>query len=264
MGNVAIFVDAGYLLAAGGQLCLGVPQRPKIRCDFAGLVDALTGALVEDDALLRVYWYDAAEDGLPTADQNDIADLAKVKLRLGRLVQGRQKGVDALIVRDLIRLARNRAMTMAWIVSGDEDLRPAIEDVQEMGIGVGIAVVGAGLTNRSLVLLREADEVLELTKEVLEPHLSVRDATGVQLQLSDDENSPEAVGIAFADRWLEKASHDQRKDLLAGAPKIPRQLDADLLEEAEGILGAGSLDEQEARHRLRQGFWRGIKGGSPG
>ena len=260
MNAVAIFVDAGYLLASGGQLCLGITQRPRIECDYPGLIGALAEHLAGDGTLLRVYWYDAAEDGVPTADHNQIADLARVRLRLGRLVQGRQKGVDALIVRDLIRLARNRAMTMAWIVSGDEDLRPAIEDVQEMGIGVGIAVVGEGLPNRSLHLLREADETRVLTREALNPHFSRRDTPEpLRLPLAEGGESPETVGTEYAERWLEGATEDQLRELLEADPKIPGQLDAELLEEAERRMGVAALKSQSNRHRLRAAFWARIR-----
>ena len=57
--------------------------------------------------VLRVYWYDAAPNGIPLADHLLIAQLANVKLRLGRLSGGKQKGVDSLIVRDLMTLARD-------------------------------------------------------------------------------------------------------------------------------------------------------------
>ena len=70
---------------------------------------------------LRLYWYDAAKDGIRTAEQLKIAELPQVKLRLGRLnSQRQQKGVDALIYRDMITLAQNRAVTQMVLVSGDE------------------------------------------------------------------------------------------------------------------------------------------------
>lgn len=40
-----------------------------------------------------MYWYDGAVDAVPTADQQMIAALPKIKLRLGRITGGRQKGV---------------------------------------------------------------------------------------------------------------------------------------------------------------------------
>lgn len=43
--------------------------------------------------VLGMYWYDGAVDAVPTADQQMIAALPKIKLRLGRITGGRQKGV---------------------------------------------------------------------------------------------------------------------------------------------------------------------------
>lgn len=72
---------------------------------------------------LRMYWYDAAPFSGPTEDHQKVALLPNIKLRLGRIKSGRQKGVDALIYHDLVHLARERAISDAFLVSGDEDLR---------------------------------------------------------------------------------------------------------------------------------------------
>jgi hypothetical protein len=52
---------------------------------------------------------------LPTADQTAIAEFPDVKLRLGRMVGGRQKGVDALLLLDLVKLASNRAADVFFV-----------------------------------------------------------------------------------------------------------------------------------------------------
>src|SRR5207244_3060826 len=76
--------------------------------------------------LLRVYWYDAARDRVPTIDQRVIAQMPWVKLRLGNLnARGQQKGVDAQIRADMEALARHRAITDAVLIAGDEDMVPA-------------------------------------------------------------------------------------------------------------------------------------------
>ena len=49
---------------------------------------------------------------------------------------GEQKGVDSLIVTDMINLARNRAISDAVFVSGDEDLRVGVQQAQEFGVRV--------------------------------------------------------------------------------------------------------------------------------
>ncbi len=128
MDRSAVFIDAGYLLAEGGKLALGSGSRQRMECDFAGLIDAIVEICREraDSPILRSYWYDAASNGIPTAEQLEIARLPYVKLRLGRLTGGHQKGVDSLILRDLMVLAGERSITTAYLLAGDEDLREAV------------------------------------------------------------------------------------------------------------------------------------------
>ena len=86
--------------------------------------------------VLRSYWYDGACDAIPTLAQLSVAELANVKLRLGRLSGGKQKGVDALIYRDLMTLARERAIATAFLLAGDEDLREGVVAAGDMGVRV--------------------------------------------------------------------------------------------------------------------------------
>ena len=47
-----------------------------------------------------------------------------MKVRLGFVNSlGQQKGVDSLIVTDMLTLARNRAVAECVLLSGDEDLK---------------------------------------------------------------------------------------------------------------------------------------------
>ena len=46
---------------------------------------------------------------------------------------GRQKGVDSLIVTDLIELARNHAISDAVLLAGDEELRIGVQIAQSLG-----------------------------------------------------------------------------------------------------------------------------------
>ncbi len=57
-------------------------------------------------------------------DQDEVGWSEDAKLRLGLVnTRGEQKGVESLIVTDLIELARNCAITDALILSGDEDIK---------------------------------------------------------------------------------------------------------------------------------------------
>jgi hypothetical protein len=104
MDRFAVFVDAGHLLAEGGKLCLGTRKRSLFECDYSAIAVALVDLARRHSGqdLLRVYWYDGAYHGIPKLDHLRIAGLPNVKLRLGRMSGGKQKGVDSLVVRDLM------------------------------------------------------------------------------------------------------------------------------------------------------------------
>ena len=144
MDRCALFVDAGYLYAEGGKLCFNSSNRNDIRIDGAACRDFLVELAADacDLPPLRTYWYDGAQGGTANPKQQLIAALANVKLRLGHIKGGRQKGVDALIYRDLMTLARERAISEAFLLSGDEDLREGVKTAQDMGVRltlIGIA-----------------------------------------------------------------------------------------------------------------------------
>lgn len=109
MNRYALFVDAGYLYAAGGLLCYGTKTRSDLDMDFQLAVDDLRAICHGVCGLppLRAYWYDAAPDGHPTASHITVSSVEGVQLRLGRLIKT-QKGVDSRIVRDLIVLSHAR------------------------------------------------------------------------------------------------------------------------------------------------------------
>jgi uncharacterized LabA/DUF88 family protein len=172
MDRSAVFVDAGYLLAAGGLVCCGTKHRAAFHCDYEALVRALGRLAIESCGLsvLRIYWYDGAPEASPLADHLRVAHLPDVKLRLGRLVRGEQKGVDSLIVRDLMTLARERAIAAAYLVSGDEDIREGVAAAQDMGVRValvGVPVGGGQKHNQAPTLVREADEHIILSVDLL-------------------------------------------------------------------------------------------------
>jgi len=74
---------------------------------------------------------------------------------------GEQKGVDSLIVTDMIALARNRAISDAVLVSGDEDLRVGVQQAQEFGVRVHLVGIKPSRGSQSLFLLQEADTTHE-------------------------------------------------------------------------------------------------------
>src|SRR5262249_59436511 len=108
----AVFVDAGWFLSGAAQALPGGGVRSDVPCRYRDLAPALAGLAVQHTGLplLRIYWYDAAPDGIPSGTHQDIGSLPDVKLRLGRISHQEQKGVDALLLLDLTTLARERAI----------------------------------------------------------------------------------------------------------------------------------------------------------
>ncbi|HYK70469.1 MAG TPA: NYN domain-containing protein [Streptosporangiaceae bacterium] len=172
----AIMVDVGYIYAAAGELLFSAASRREYRVDADKLIQAIIrhADLHVPGELLRVYWYDAARDRVPTIDQRVIAQMPWVKLRLGNLnARGQQKGVDAQIRADMEALARHRAITDAILVAGDEDMVPAVEAAQAFGVRVHLWGVEPPYgTNQAERLVWESDTVDVLERLFVEPYFT--------------------------------------------------------------------------------------------
>jgi uncharacterized LabA/DUF88 family protein len=144
--------------------------------DAVGLISSITKHADElfRGELLRVYWYDAARDRVPTIDQRVVAQMAWVKLRLGNLnARGQQKGVDANIRADMEALARHRAITDTVLIAGDEDMVPAVEAAQAFGVRVHLWGVEPPYgTNQAERLVWESDTVDVLEASFLRPYFT--------------------------------------------------------------------------------------------
>lgn len=263
MDRSAVFIDAGYLLAEGGKLAVGVGSRQRLNCDFAGLIDAIAdicraGA---DSPILRSYWYDASSGGIPTAEQLGIARLPYVKVRLGRLTGGHQKGVDSLILRDLMVLAAERSIATAYLVAGDEDLREAVVYAQDRGVRVVlIGVAPVGRSNQADTLVREADEVVVLGADVLAKYLHVASAVGQPAATASIAIEAREAAAAFGRRWAEGATGEEGRELLGLHPSIPALLDRELLFAVQSKVG--SLEAlPDLRKLIRNAFWENVRAG---
>ena len=176
LSRYAIMVDVGYIYASAGELLFSAASRREYKVDADKLIQSLSKH-AEDQVrgeLLRIYWYDAARDRVPTIDQRVIAQMPWVKLRLGNLnARGQQKGVDAQIRADMEALARHRAITDAILVAGDEDMVPAVEAAQAFGVRVHLWGIEPPYgTNQAERLVWESDTVQVLDRAFLEPYFS--------------------------------------------------------------------------------------------
>ena len=298
LARYAIIVDVGYIYAAAGELLFNTSSRREFRVDADKLISALTrhaDSLIRGE-LLRVYWYDAARDRVPTIDQRVIAQMAWVKLRLGNLnARGQQKGVDAQIRADMEALARHRAITDAVLIAGDEDMVPAVEAAQAFGVRVHLWGVEPPFgTNQAERLVWEADTVEILDRPFLEPYFTrqptAADQPGpvavspsvpspAQLfgerpapppyrpapkpvatppRLGPDRERVEEAGEHVAHKWILTRGADNIRDLLPG-PILPPVIDKELLVDAEKELGPSLRPYQEAREWLRDAFWARVR-----
>jgi uncharacterized LabA/DUF88 family protein len=181
LARYAVMVDVGYIYAAAGELLFGTSARRDYRVDAVGLIQAVTKHADElfRGELLRVYWYDAARDRVPTIDQRVVAQMAWVKLRLGNLnARGQQKGVDANIRADMEALARHRAITDAVLIAGDEDMVPAVEAAQAFGVRVHLWGIEPPYgTNQAERLVWESDTVDVLDAPFVRPYFTKNPVT---------------------------------------------------------------------------------------
>ena len=184
----AILVDVGYLYAAVGLLVLGTTSRRTFRVEADTFISALIDRAAKrvPGELLRMYWYDAARDRVPTVEQRQIAALPHVKVRLGNLnAAGQQKGVDAQVRQDLEVLARHRAVSDAVLIAGDEDMLSAVEAAQAYGVRVHVWGVEPPYgVNQAERLVWEADMVDELDAEFCRPYVSLEPGVTVAARVS--------------------------------------------------------------------------------
>lgn len=197
MDRVAVFVDAGYLFAQGSALLAGrrLP-RSEVLLEHEAAVKALSEFATRISAvpLLRIYWYDGTSTG-PTAQHLTLAHLQDTKVRLGFVNSvGEQKGVDSLIVTDMIALARNRSISDAVLVSGDEDIRVGVQQAQEFGVRVHLIGIKPSRGSQSLFLLQESDTTHEWGPDELAPFLSCKP----KIVALEDLPRPSAVAVQSA------------------------------------------------------------------
>ncbi|WP_374985970.1 NYN domain-containing protein [Streptomyces fradiae] len=262
----AIFVDAGYVYASAGLLVAGTEDRRSFDLDAEGFIDAFIDTartIFADSRLLRVYWYDGARRRIHTAEQQAIAELPDVKVRLGNLnANNQQKGVDSLIRSDLESLARHRAISDAALVGGDEDLVSAVEAAQGYGARVHLwGIESAEGRNQAEALLWEVDSSRVFDLDFCRPYVTRRPVTTYENEGEPPPSREEVrfVGAQIAAAWIAERGADTLAGLLPGHPYLPGPVDQDLLVEAERQLSRSLRGHAVLRRALRDGFWQHLQ-----
>lgn len=256
MDRFAAFVDAGYVFAGGSLLLTGrVLKRGELVLDpdaFLSLLcdkaSALTGL-----PLLRTYWYDGTA-GPPTPFQQSVAYRSDVKLRLGLVnPQGIQKGVDSLIVTDLINLARNRAMASAVVVTGDDDIRVGVQQAQEYGVRVHLIGITPSLgSGVSGLMQQEADTFTLISDSEVRGFLRAEQRVATLDVPAAGDSAPEDDDIEneiVRSLILQLSAADIALVAEGRAGMISAPVDRQLLAVASKRLG--SVVPDEIRKRLR-------------
>jgi hypothetical protein len=280
MDRYGIFVDAGYFFAAGAQAAFRqhVSRRQVLlkSSPAAMIADLCSQArrVVDNLPLLRTYWYDATPGPRLSMEQLALAMLPGVKLRIGVLNNmGRQKGVDSLIVTDMIDLARNRAIADAVLMTGDEDLRVAVQVAQSFGVRVHLLGAGDISRNVSEFLQMEADSVTTLEDRWFISHLEINynqapaynpttsmTDTMSDSDLLDDDLFQEAVDLSI-NEVLDDVYPDQLAQLgqqFAFQSFVPSEYDRRLVAIVSSNLNGRKLSNDEIRS-LRNQFVCAVK-----
>ena len=263
MERVAAFVDAGYFWVQLSYLLYGEKRkREDILIDAHKMRESLIAAIHDqfsDCSLLRIYWYDGRDPrGILTEQHQALARLDDIKMRYGTLnAYGQQKGVDGLLMADLLALAQNRAITSAIILSGDADLAPGVGAAQMLGVRIHrLGINGRGAS--SPILMAEVDKNVEWPREEIERFARKADFQSARIismpgdypaaeeddpsPLTDGENAPEPMTDAQR-RLLElnatlfiSSLSEAEKEAVHLHQALPPELDKRLLFQAKMTL----------------------------
>ena len=271
----AVFVDAGYLYAqASVALASQKLPRYQVTIDLDRTIVRLrcqSASSTDNAPLLRTYWYDGLSRGGLSQDQQRLAYMEDVKLRLGIVNQaGQQKGVDSLIVTDLVELARNHAITDAVLLSGDEDLRIGVQIAQSFGVRVHLIGVEPSRGSQSLLLLQEADTTTEWSREELSEVMKLAPGFSESTEKRGDailqqltQRGPTDLDQTI-DTFLSQMTTEDVKGIadLQECDVIPPQFDRNLLASCRAGMGR-NLDNTE-KLQMRRTFKEKARGVSKG
>lgn len=271
MKRVAIFIDAGYFFVQSSVALTGVRQlRGSGILEIRKLTDFLTQFAVSltKAELLRIYWYDGTDTG-PSPQHLALAIEPNIKLRLGFVnAAGQQKGVDSLIVTDMINLARNGAMTDAVLMSGDEDLRIGVQQAQEFGVRVHLVGIcshphSTQKHSQSLFLLQEADTTHVLTPKELSKFIAYKITSSPAIPESTKAISPlkikddiDGTTADIAKQYALEIDVQLIEGLIGNydsLKQIPPEIDRPLFGRIKRLI-SGAILTQDQKSQIRKTF----------
>lgn len=183
-------------------------------------------------------------------------------MRLGFVnTVGQQKGVDSLIVTDMITLARNGAIAECVLLSGDEDLRVGVQLAQEHGVRVHLLGIKPARGSQSILLRQEADATYEWARSDIESFLrssslDLPETPSVELPPDGGEHAdPADILGRIAKEVVVTITLTEVPTLLQNIRETntrPRPIDALLLAKSRSALGQ-DLDSSQ-KQTVRNAF----------
>jgi uncharacterized LabA/DUF88 family protein len=281
MDRLAVFVDAGYLMAQLGKVKTNGERvsraelsisKPK---ELADLLIQSAEKLIGNARLLRLYWYDGAKNGQMTAEHRAMVSVDDVQLRLGSINNvGQQKGVDSRIVTDLIDLAQKHAIADAVVVSGDADLAVGIEIAQRSGVRVGLlGFSGKSAIGSKVVKHAQSEEIVLIADRHLvitpdEKWLSTITHTPIVLQAPSPSITKQVAAALAVTNSTASSTSDNTVDTATPVqaffssleikpkaaellPSIPGEIDKLLLNSVRTYIGRVLTDAEKRKVRAQ-------------
>lgn len=257
MERVAVFVDAGYFWVQVSHLLFGEKRpRNEVSINAPLMRESLLAEVQKnfpEHSLLRIYWYDGlGTNEAPTEQHKMISKLDDIKMRYGtRNSFGQQKGVDGLLMADLIALAQNKAISSAMIISGDADLVPGISAAQMLGVRIHRLEI-SGQEASSPILCEEVDRNSEWNRVAIE-NFSSRAINTVALG-SEEKLDPQSTSKPSLDDIVVECISNMSNDDQEGIRKnfsIPSMIDKRILYTARVSLGRLLGDEEKKTLRKK-------------
>lgn len=260
MKRVAVFVDAGYFWVQVCTLLSGsYTSRGHTNIDYRALRSEMLAELNTHFSgcdFLRVYWYDGPGNNGKTSEHLSIDQLDDFKLRLGtRNSVGSQKGVDGLIIADLISLTQQKAITHALLVTGDSDIAPGVIAAQGMGLRVHLMSIGATAAT-SPYLAAEADykhywAASEVSKFASLASIAPVTSASPTITAANTAAQPAPINLLtiaqLAHAEIQNGSHASSLSTLCSTTGfLPQDIDSALLFSARTQLGR-ALNSQEKK-----------------
>lgn len=246
MNRYVVMVDAGYLLRQAIEILSNRSSSSRVDLvirDPAALIKTLLDKSrstldLNGKELLRVYWYDGVMANGYTPQQRSVVNVDDVQFRAGTINgRGQQKGVDSLIVTDLIELTSHHAICDAILVTGDSDLAVGIEIAQKRGIRIavlGVEDLAAGVAHhQSFEITSRADRVGMLGQaELVQVLQYVPPQQATAQQPSHPSVAPTPTSSAPDHQRIEtsvKCFIEQQAATLAGSvDRTTKRIDADI------------------------------------